>query len=666
MTKMIEGAKGEGKYFASPNEAILAYDYGYLDLRAKVHVLPGHAKKYEIFGGKPFETTVGRLLFNTVLPKEVDYINAEFKKKDLSALVDRMINEYGMDATAIALDRIKSFGYRYVTISGTTFSMDEAVVPEEKARLIKEARDKEQTIREQYEEGLISDDERYRKVIEIWEGTTSLVGKAVEEARVDSESINDIVKSGARGSAGQLNQTSGVKGLIINNAGRIIDYPIVSSYKDGLTPLEYFITNHGSRKGLSDTALNTAKAGYLTRKLVIVAQDIVVNEEDCGTKKGLVLRSESAEGMKKPLSKQAYGRVVAETVKDSNGEVLFKRGTLIGRTEAKQLDDTGITEMIVRSPLSCESTGGICRQCYGLDLGRNAMVKFGEAMGVVAAQAIGEPGTQLTLRTIHAGGVAGEDITMGLPRVEELFECRPVKVPATISTVTGEVSKISTEDGLKIIEVTGDAIKNEDGSKTVVYEVDHRRMITVKVGAKVTPGMPLTDGSLDVHELFAVAGPEKTQEYIIKEISKVYELHSAPIARKHLEIIVRQMCSRRRVTTPGDTRFTTGDIIEARELVLENREIEAAGKMPAKGEILLKGISDVSHTAQSWMSAAAFQNTTRTLVQSALRGKSDELRGLMENVIVGNLVPAGTGIDPEFISDLHPEEVKEETSEDII
>lgn len=657
-TRMIPEKKGEGMAFSTPQEAILANTYGLVDLRAKVMVLPDETARYKAFDGKPFETTVGRLLFNNVLPNDFPYFNTEIKKKDLGQLVDRLVRQYGVDIAAVVLDEIKMLGYRFATHSGTTFGIDEAPDIVEKPAIIADGKKLEKVVIDQFSDGLISEDERYRKVIEIWEGVNAKISKAVEGSLNESESIHDMVLSGARGSVGQLTQTAGMKGLIINTAGRIIDYPIIPSYKEGLSPIEYFIINHGARKGLTDTALNTAKAGYLTRKLVVVAQDVVITEEDCGTKKGYMVHAENVDGVMRSLSSNVLGRVLADTLKDKEGNILFKRGALITKDELKAVEAAGVTEALVRSPMTCESRRGLCRQCYGLDLGRNHLVKYGEAVGVVAAQAIGEPGTQLTLRTMHAGGVAGSDITMGLPRVEELFECRTIKVPAVIVRYAGEVTDIKKDEDIVIVEVTADETRDGDnGSKTLEYTIDPRRTVIVKKGQRVTVGDILTDGSVDSHELFQIAGFDRTQEYIIREISKVYELHSAPIARKHLEVIIRQMFGRRAITKPGNTRFTTGEQVENLDFVRENEKAKEAGGEISEGKMLLMGIQEASLTSKSWMSAAAFQHTTRTLVSSATRGEADELRGLMENVMIGNLIPAGTGLDPLFISGLHPEPV---------
>lgn len=648
VTKIIPGVLGEGKMFSSPSEAVTAYDHAIIDVRAKIYVLPSDNPKYAAYEGKVFETSVGRILLNQVLPDDFEFINDEVTKKAISGIVDKAINKYGFDATPVILDAIKVFGQKFSTKSGTTIGMDDALVPEEKKQIIIDGRIAETKIIDQFMDGLISDDERYNKLIELWEGVTRKIEKAIEKNLGNSESIHDLIVSGARGTVGQLTQMAGMKGVIVNTAGRPVDFPIISSYKEGLSPIEYFITNHGSRKGLTDTALNTANAGYMTRKLAIVGQDVVIVEEDCGTKKGLLVREENIDGMIRPISKNIHGRILAENVKDAEGTVLFKRGHLVSKADAKAVEAAGITEVVVRSPLICETLHGICRQCYGLDLGRNNMVKFGEAVGIVAAQAVGEPGTQLTLRTMHAGGVIGADITAGLPRVAELFEARVIKIPAIISETSGQVIEIKNDGVQKTIVVLSDSAKSDD-EKSKEYPVDPRRTVMVKVGAQVKVGSLLTDGAADPQALYAIAGFDRTQEYIIAEITKVYELHSAPISRKHLEIIVRQMFSRVQIKKSNDSNFTTGQIVEKGEFTKQNRIVEAEGKIIAEGKELLKGITEVSLTAKSWMSAAGFERVTRVLVNNAIEAGKDELRGLMENVMVGSLIPAGTGLSDEFV-----------------
>lgn len=653
MTKAIEGAKGEGKIFSSPNEAITAYDLGKVDFRAKIRVLGTESQRYDEFEGKPFETTVGRLLFNSVLPKDYGYLNQEIKKKDLSAIIANVIDRYGIDATPEVLDKIKNFGFKYVTYSGSTFAYSDALVPEKKNEIIEEGKKKALEIQEQFEEGLISEAERYRKTIELWEGVKVDVQEVIAQNLDTSESIHDMIVSGARGSTSNMLQMAGMKGVIVNAVGRAIDFPILHSYKEGLTPIEYFITTHGSRKGLTDTALKTASAGYLTRRLHDVAQDVVVTSADCETKNHLVAKEQNFDGIIKPIQESLAGRVTAETVKDNDGNTVLKRNELISKEDAERIAELGITEVKVRTPLTCDNIHGVCQKCYGLDLGRNAMVKVGEAVGTIASQSIGEPGTQLTLRTFHAGGVTGLDITTGLPRIEEIFEKRSnLKSPATICHVDGMVSEVSKKDGITTIEVLADKeikLKIADG-KSIKYEIDVRRTPMVKKGDVVTKGQLLTDGSANMTDLFDIAGPEVTQNYIVSEVAKVYELNSAPVNQKHIEIITRLMFSRRKITTPGDSRFSTGEIVEMYELEKENEYLKEQGKLEAKADIVIRGISEVALSTKSWLSSASFQHTTRILVNAASSGERDELRGLKENVIVGNLIPAGTGFRSDFIN----------------
>jgi DNA-directed RNA polymerase subunit beta' len=652
MTRAVEGANGEGKIFSSPNEAITAYDFGKVDFRAKIRVMGTDSVRYSEFEGKPFETTVGRLLFNSILPKDFGYLNQDIKKKDISKIIADLIRKYGIDATAPVLDKIKNFGFKYVTYSGSTFGYSDAIVPEEKNIIIEEGRKKSLEIQDQYEEGLISEEERYRKTIELWEGVKVQVEKVIAQGLSSSTSIYDMITSGARGSTSNMLQMAGMKGVIVNASGRAIDFPILHSYKEGLTPIEYFITTHGSRKGLTDTALKTASAGYLTRRLHDVAQDVVVTEQDCDTKRFELAKEENFDGIIKSLADNLVGRVLAQKVLAKDGSTLYKKGDLITKEDAKIIVETGITEVAVRTPLKCESLHGVCQQCYGLDLGRNALVKIGEAVGTIASQSIGEPGTQLTLRTFHAGGVTGLDITTGLPRIEEIFERRSnLKSPAVISKTNGVVADIKVKEGVKYIEVLCDEeiIVGSEKTKTLDYELDKRRTPLVKKGSTVKIGDLLTDGSANITELFDIAGVDRTQQYIVNEVAKVYELNSAPVAKKHIEIITRLMFSRRQIINPGDTKFSTGDIVENIALVRENQRIEAEGKLPAKAKTIVKGISDVSLSTTSWLSSASFQHTTRILVAAASSGEVDELRGLKENVIVGNLIPAGTGFSDTFI-----------------
>ncbi|MCB9820724.1 DNA-directed RNA polymerase subunit beta' [Candidatus Nomurabacteria bacterium] len=642
MTKELEGEKGEGKYFSSPNDAILAYDYEEVDLRAKIKVLPSEKEKYASFGGKMFETTVGRLLFNVILPEDFPYLNEEITSKKMSKIVDECILRYGVEKTPKILDKIKNFGFKYATISGTTWGIDNVIVPEGKAQIVEECRNKEKIVTEQFMDGLLSEEERYQKVLEIWDGAKGQIEKLLKD-QVDKRSpVYDLVHPGARGSYSNLLQMAGMKGLIQNTTGRIIDFPVIPSYKEGLSPTQYFITTHGSRKGLADTALNTAKAGYLTRRLVDVAQDVVITEDDCGTKQEKLMHEENVSGVIIPLSKHARGRILQKDVADANGNVVFKKGHLLSKEDADQLDDLGIKEVSVRTPLTCDTRYGICRKCYGLDLGRNKLVEKGEAVGIIAAQAIGEPGTQLTLRTFHAGGVAGVDITQGLPRVEEIFERRIPKNSATVATVDGEVIEIRQNGKDKEIVVLADS-KADGKENEIVYTLAPHRLSVVKKGDKVQKGDLMTDGSADIKEVLAHGGQEKAEDYIMHEINKVYELQGASISRKHVEIIVKQMFSRRKITDSGDTDFSPGEIVETVEFLNENDKTTKDGGTPAKADTLVLGVSEVSITTKSWLSAASFQNTNRVLITNAIRGGVDDLRGLKENVIIGRLIPAGSG-----------------------
>ena len=658
MTKTMEGEKGEGMSFSSPNQAITAYDLGAITFRAKIKVIGSEDKiKYQVFEGKPFETTVGRLFFNSVLPDDFPYINEEITAKRIQNLVDEVVAKYGIDRTPQILDKIKDFGYKYLTLSGITWGIDNVKIPKEKPDIVARYKKEEENIREKYEEGLLSESEKSQKIIEVWEQAQKELEKLAPKSLDIRSSTYDLIISGARGNSSQLAQMCGMKGIIINTSGERIDFPIIPSYIEGLSPLEYFITTHGARKGTADTALNTAKAGYLTRRLVDVAQDVVVTDEDCGTKKGKRIYSEDGN-----FAKLINGRVLLEDIKGSDGKVLYKKGEMINKEASKIIEKEGIKEAFVRTPLTCETIHGVCQKCYGLDMGRNTMIEKGQAVGIIAAQAIGEPGTQLTLRTFHSGGVATVDITTGLPRVEEIFERRIPKNPAVVAMTDGEVIDIKSDGKEKIIKVLSDLkADNKAGTKAgneVEYIVPPRRQPLVKIGSKVLKGDLLTDGSADINEIVKYGGAEKAEEYIIDEVNKVYDLQGVSICQKHLEIIIRQMFSRKKIKEAGDTTFSPGEIVENVELIDENSRVEKEGGKKAEAGTIVLGISEVSLTTKSWLSAASFQNTNRVLINNAVRGGVDNLRGLKENVIVGGLIPAGTGFGIKRIVE------KEEVYED--
>jgi DNA-directed RNA polymerase subunit beta' len=645
VTKDVSGEKGEGKIFHEPNAAIIAFNFGAVSLRAKIKVLGEDTLKFKQFEGKPFETSVGRLLFNFVLPKDYQFINTEIDKKKMIALIDDLTRVYGISEVPSIMDKVKDFGFRYATVSGVTWSMDDISVPESKDGIIEEAKGKVAEILEQFENGLLSEEEKKVKNIEIWTATKDVLEKKVEQSLDRTGSVYDLVKSGARGSMGQLTQMIGMKGLIVNTAGETIAFPITSSYKEGLTPLEYFITTHGARKGMTDTALNTAKAGYLTRKLFDVSQDTVIKEIDCKTKEGIILSRETSSGLEVSIAKLVKGRFLSEDLKDKDGTVLFKRDYFVTREDAKKIEQSNVEAVSVRSPLTCKTLDGVCVHCYGSDLGRDSIIDIGEAVGTVAAQAIGEPGTQLTMRTFHAGGTAsvGGDITQGLPRVEEIFEDRVPKNAGIISHIDGIVSEIKVDGKGKMIVISGSGSEKTKSKSNLEYPVNFNRVILVKQSDEVNRGQVLTDGSLDLDELFKYAGREATQNYIIAEITKIYELQGEPVSRKHIEVIIRQMFSRKKIKSPGDTEFSTGDIVPLSEVEKANAIMKEKGKEEAKTEDMLLGITEVSLTRSSFLSSASFERTTRSVIHNSLRGKVDVLAGLKENVIIGRIIPAGTG-----------------------
>ncbi|HLP43892.1 MAG TPA: DNA-directed RNA polymerase subunit beta', partial [Candidatus Nanoarchaeia archaeon] len=640
MTKVVPGEKGEGMVFESPDVAKIAYLFGNVNYRAQVKVLaPTDDQKYAEFAGQIFETTIGRILFNAILPVDYPFLNTEINKSKMVGIVDDMITRYGIEAIPAIMDKIKAFGFHYTTRSGTTWGIDEVVIPKEKPEVISRAKGRVEEVVSQYNEGLISEEERFRKSIEIWHAAKNEIEKYIPETLDKNGSLYDMVKSGARGSISQITQMGGMKGLIQNTAGETNEFPILSSAKEGLTPIEYFITTHGSRKGLTDTALNTAKAGYLTRRLFDVAQDVIITEDDCGTKEGIKIYKEGASGIEIPLSKNIKGRYVVDDVK-ANGKIIVEKGEYVTKELALEVDKSGLTEVLVRTPLACKSTQGICVKCYGADLGTGRPIALGEAVGTVAAQAIGEPGTQLTMRTFHAGGTAsvGGDITQGLPRVEEVFEKRKPKNPAVVSTVDGMVSDVKNTPNEKMITIMPE-ISDKKGTKAPIeFPVSHSRMILVKVGDQVKEGDILTDGSADLDEMFVHAGKEKTEQYIIKEISKLYELQGENVARKHIEVMVRQMFNRRKVKDQGDTQFSVGDTVELTDLLEANKKARSKDGKEAKAEPLIMGITEVSLSRRSFLSSASFQHTTRVLINGALKAHEDHLIGLKENVIIGNLI----------------------------
>ncbi len=649
MTKNVEGEKGEGKYYSSKNAAITARDFDVIGFRTKIKVLPSEKKKYDQFEGKIFETTVGRLLFNSSLPEDYPFVNKEIDNKQLKKIIDDLIVQHGPNSIAPIMDKIKEFGFKYATLSGVTWGIDDIQIPKEKEAIVKKAKHKSFEVSEQFNEGLLIEEERIRKNIEIWQGAKGELEKLIIPSQDKNSSACDMTKSGARGSLGQLVQMAGMKGMIQNTMGDTIEFPVINCSKEGFTPIEYFITTHGSRKGLTDTALNTARAGYLTRRLFDVAQDIIIKEEDCGTKESIKIYKSSGKDTGSSLAKNIRSRILAEDAVMKDGTVLFKKGTLLTKIDAQVIEKSDVESVAVRSPLVCKTLHGICAKCYGMDLGRNALIDLGEAVGTIAAQAIGEPGTQLTMRTFHSGGAAAEggDITQGLPRVEEIFEKRRPKNPAVIATVNGLITSVKDFGKEKIITIIPDL---EDKGKTkksgeIEYVFNPKRVALVKQGDKVKKGQLLTDGSADVDEIFEFAGREKAIEYIITEVSKPYELQGAAVSRKHIEIIVKQMFSKKIVSNPGASDFCVGDIIDELDLKLENEEIAERKGEPVEAKPLVMGITESSLSRRSFLSAASFQHTVRILINAAIKGTNDNLVGLKENVIIGRIIPSGTGFE---------------------
>ena len=671
LTRMRDGAKGEGKYFSSPNEAILAYDYNLIDVHAKIFVKITKTPKYQSVHKEILETSVGRLLFNSAIPRDYPYIDAELKKKDLERLVAGIIQKYGVEATPAILDHIKSLGYKYATKSGISWGMDDIQIPKEKYSIIDSAKKDVRVIEDQYDAGLLTDRERYEKIITIWGDVKNQVDSKTPSLLDPFGPIHYMVGSGARGQWNQINQIASMKGLVVNPSGRIIELPILSSYKEGLNVLEFFISTHAARKGTADTALKTAVAGYLTRRLVDVAQDVIIREEDCKDETGLAVYKRDYEKIGKNFANRILGRVLAvDAIDPASEKAVFKKGYLLSPADAEKIASLNILSVVLRSPVTCKSPRGICQMCYGYDLGSHTPVRMGEAVGIVAAQAIGEPGTQLTMRTFHVGGIAGAaDITMGLPRVEEIFEMRVPKAQAIISSVKGTVIAVSesadTTTGEKVIKIASD-MGNAGGEVAGVHDftVPFGKTILVNEGDHVAAGAKLTEGAIDIKDLLAVAGVGAVQNYIISEVQQLYTFQGAAINDKHIEVIVRQMFSRVRVKDPGTTSLSAGEVIEKGALREENMRAKAAEGTPAKAFQLVLGISTVALTTESFLSAASFMQTMRVLTNAAIEAREDKLRGLKENVIIGRLIPAGTGFRKDYAKKVMPAEQGQPVAEE--
>ena len=691
LTSVKDGLKGEGKAFNNINEATMAHQANAIDLRANIKLR---------INDQIIDTTVGRMLFNEILPEDMEYVNDTLNKSKLQKIMATVFATYGQEVTADLVDDVKDLGFKYATQSGISIGMDDLVIPKDRDRLIAEAEEKAISYVKQYQQGLITNNERYARTVEAWKNTGEEIESLLNDTLEESEStLYDDLQSGARASIGQINKMSGMLGLMLSPAGKIIELPVRSNYKDGLGVLEYFISTHGARKGLTDTALRTSESGYLTRRLVDVAQDIVISENDCGDKEGYIMNREEAIATgEEGLSAWVVGRTSMEKIVDpKSGDVITKKGELISDIAAQKIDAMDLENLKIRSIFKCTSSWGLCQKCYGVDLATGKPVRLGEAIGIMAAQSIGEPGTQLTMNTKHATGV-GADITQGLPRVEEIFEARAPKGQAILSDIEGTV-KITRKDKKQIVSVTpadqkvtnydlkgmkpnvktGEIVtrsqvlaQSTDGKKTIkaggigTVKVDKTQIvlthdsantreytlpefttIEVKSGDVVKVGQRLSEGSINLQDMLKLQGEESVQRYIIDEVQAIYLSQGQTIAAKHIEVIIRQMFSRVRIEEPGDTTFISGDVVS--RAMLEEENIKAKDKKTklATYEMLLMPITKISTSSDSWLSAASFQETTKVLISAAMRGKQDKLRGLKENVIIGRLIPVGTGFRDE-------------------
>ena len=668
LTMTLDGELGEGKYFKDPEEAIMAYENHDVGIHAKIFVrvtkeIDGELKT------KKIETSVGRIIYNQGIPQDLGFIdrkedpfqyeiNFPIMKKNMGEIVERVIRTHGLSEAAEVLDYIKATGYKYSTLAGVTYSMSDVKVPAAKKDILAEADKKVETIRKQYARGLITNEERYQAVISVWEQATKDVSKAMEDNFDDLNPVFMMVKSGARGNMNQLRQIAGMRGLMASTTGKAVEIPIKASFAEGLDPLEYFISAHGARKGLSDTALRTADSGYLTRRLVDVSQDIIVREHDCGSHDGIVL-CDIKEGNQviEKLHERLIGRFVIEDLKDpKTGEILVDTDTMITESIADKIVAAGIERVKVRSVLGCRSKHGVCQKCYGMGLARRELVNIGEAVGIIAAQSIGEPGTQLTMRTIHSGGVAGvADITQGLPRVEELFEARKPKGLAIITEIDGKV-KISEDKKKKEVIIT-----SKDNSRS--YTIPFGSKLKVADGDTVEAGDPLTEGSINPNDILIIKGAEGVYTYLVQEVQKVYRNQGVDINDKHVEVIGRQMLKKVRVEDNADTDMFPGALVDMYEFEDKNKEAEEKGLRPATGKRVLLGITKAALATDSFLSAASFQETTRVLTEAAIKGKVDDLEGLKENVIIGKLIPAGTGMEKYKEIKINTEQELEETTD---
>ena len=696
LTLERKGAVGEGSIFKDANEAIKAYQNGYVHLHSRIAV-SAKGLNNETFTEEQNEklliTTVGKLIFNEILPKTFPYINEPtknnlegqtpdkyfidkgvnvreeiaqreiiepFKKGILGDIIAEVFKRFKISETSKMLDRMKDLGFKYSTKGGITIGVSDVVVLDEKEEILNNAQTKVDHVLKQFRRGLITEEERYDRVISIWTEAKDEIQDKLMDTLSQDNPIFMMSDSGARGNPSNYTQLAGMRGLMANPAGRIIELPIRSSFREGLSVLEYFISTHGARKGLADTALKTADSGYLTRRLVDVAQDVIVREEECGTDRGLkVTALMHGPEMIEPLVDRLNGRTAFETVKHpETGEVIVHEGEIISEDQAKAIERAGIEEVTIRSVFMCQTKYGVCQKCYGRNLATGDEVEVGEAVGIIAAQSIGEPGTQLTMRTFHTGGVAGDDITQGLPRIQELFEARNPKGKAVISEIDGVVDDIKEVKDKRVVVVKGEVEERE-------HTIPFNARMKVEIGDEIIAGQELTEGSVDPKELLSIQGVEGVQSYLLREVQRVYRMQGVEIGDKHIEVMVRQMLRKIRVIDSGDTTVLPGSLLEIHQFKEANEKVLKEGLQPAVGKPVLLGITKASLETDSFLSAASFQETTRVLTDAAIKGRVDSLLGLKENVIIGKLIPAGTGMNryrrlqPGLEQDVEEAEIKE-------
>ena len=686
LTQERPGATGEGMFFKNLNEALLAYENGYVTLHSRIKVRVSREMPDGTVKTGTIDGTLGRMLFNEIIPQDLGFVDREVDgnelllevdfhvgKKQLKQILEKVINTHGATQTAEVLDDVKAIGYKFSTRAAMTVSISDMTVPPQKPEMIQTAQDTVDKITKNYKRGLITEEERYKEVVETWKATDDKLTEALLSGLDKYNNIFMMADSGARGSDKQIKQLAGMRGLMADTAGRTIELPIKSNFREGLDVLEYFMSAHGARKGMSDTALRTADSGYLTRRLVDVSQELIIHDSDCAAEgkeipgmyvKAFMDGNEEIESLQERIT----GRFSCEDLKDKDGNIIVKANHMITpkraeRVMKKAVDENGepLDTVKIRTILTCKCKNGVCAKCYGANMATGEAVQVGEAVGIIAAQSIGEPGTQLTMRTFHTGGVAGDDITQGLPRVEELFEARKPKGLAIITEFAGTATISDTKKKREII------VTNDQTGESKAYLIPYGSRIKIQDGVHLEAGDELTEGSVNPHDILKIKGLRAVQDYMIQEVQRVYRLQGVEINDKHIEVIVRQMLKKIRIEERGDTEFLPGTMVDVLEFNEVNEQMEAEGKEAATGEQIMLGITKASLATESFLSAASFQETTKVLTEAAIKGKVDHLIGLKENVIIGKHIPAGTGMkkyrDVQLNTELEAEEEAEELDE---